>query len=80
MVKGFQTVGFLVALVGLFGTIDHLWGGIPVLGVFRVLNRQVIQPLDVFDGWELVANLAVLAAGVMIMLVASGFEQGSGTP
>lgn len=75
MVKGFQTVGFLLALAGLAGTIDHLWGGIPLLGIFRVLNRQVIQSLDAFNGWELVANLAVLVNGVVIMAVASRYEE-----
>lgn len=75
MVKFFQGLGFLLSLAGLIGAIDHLWGGIPLLGVFRIINRNVIQPLDVFNGWELVANLGVLVAGVLLMIVASRFEE-----
>ncbi len=72
MIAFAQGLGFLLSLTGLFGAADHLWG-VRLFGILGVVNRQVIEPLSVFDGWEVVANLGVAALGVLIMVIASRF-------
>ena len=67
MQKPVQGVGFVLMLMGISGTIDHLYHQ-PILGVFlNAFNRYVFPAVDALAGYELYANLVVAVVGVVVM-------------
>lgn len=65
-----QAGGVFLVASGVSGAIDHV-AVQPVLGVvLNLVNRLVIERLDALQGWEVVANLAVAALGLVVVLVA----------
>ena len=65
-----QTVGFVLVLMGISGTIDHL-AYQPILGPFlNAFNRYVFPNVGVLSGYELYANLMVAVIGVVMIVVA----------
>jgi predicted membrane-bound mannosyltransferase len=65
-----QTVGFVLVLMGVSGTIDHLFYQ-PILGPFlNAFNRYVFPSVEVLSGYELYANLMVAVVGVVVIVVA----------
>jgi hypothetical protein len=68
MRKVVEFVGFLLLVVGVSGTIDHL-AVQPFLGFLNVLNRFVFPEL--LPGYELYANLTVAALGLALLVAAS---------
>jgi hypothetical protein len=67
MRKFVAAVGFVLLVMGVSGTIDHL-AVQPFLGFLNVLNRWVFPEL--VPGHELYANLVVAALGLAIMVAA----------
>ncbi|TDV56252.1 hypothetical protein [Actinophytocola oryzae] len=67
MRKIVETVGFVLLVMGVSGTIDHL-AVQPVLGFLNVLNRLVFP--QVVPGYELYANLAVAVLGLAVLVAA----------
>ncbi|WDZ90522.1 hypothetical protein [Nocardiopsis sp. HUAS JQ3] len=68
MRKVIQGVGVLLVLVGVSGAVDHLWYQ-PFLGVvLNSFNRFVVPNVAAFEGYELLANLCVAAAGAALVL------------
>ncbi|WP_093174701.1 hypothetical protein [Sinosporangium album] len=60
--------GFLLVVVGVSGALDHV-AAQPLMGlVLNALNRHVIEPAPVFDGYELYANLGVAGLGALMLL------------
>lgn len=68
MRKFLEVVGFLLLVMGVSGTIDHL-AAQPILGFLNVLNRRVFP--TVVPGYELYANLTVAVLGFAVMVAAS---------
>ncbi|UJW34115.1 hypothetical protein L3Q67_10335 [Saccharothrix sp. AJ9571] len=67
MRKSWETLGGLLVLMGLSGTIDHL-AYQPVLGPFlNAFNRYVFPRFDVLHGYEIYANLLVAVVGVVVI-------------
>ncbi|GAA3762954.1 hypothetical protein HDA32_005898 [Spinactinospora alkalitolerans] len=69
MRKVIQTVGFVIALMGVSGTIDYL-AVQPVFGFLNVVNRLVIPRVDFLTGYELYANLSLAVLGVVVVVAA----------
>ncbi|WP_150246070.1 hypothetical protein [Nocardiopsis quinghaiensis] len=68
MRKVIQGVGVLLLLVGVSGAVDHLWAQ-PFLGVvLNSFNRFVVPHVALFEGYEVLANLGVAAAGAALVL------------
>jgi hypothetical protein len=73
MRKAFEVIGFVLLLVGISGTIDHL-AVQPIFGFLNVLNRFVFPEL--LPGYELYANLTVAALGLAVMVAAGRSRTG----
>jgi hypothetical protein len=69
-----EFVGFVLLLMGVSGTIDHL-AYQPILGFLNVLNRFVFP--KTVPGYELYANLTVAVLG-LALLVAAGRSRSAG--
>lgn len=68
MRKVLEVAGFLLMVVGISGTIDHL-AVQPIFGFLNVLNRFVFP--DLVPGHELFANLITALLGFLIMVAAA---------
>lgn len=68
MRKVVEAFGFVVLVVGVSGTIDHV-AVQPIFGFLNLLNRHVFPKL--VPGNELYANLAVALLGLVILLAAA---------
>jgi hypothetical protein len=68
MRKIVEALGFVLLVVGVSGTIDHL-AVQPFFGFLNVLNRVVFP--RVVPGYELYANLTVAVLGLAVLLAAS---------
>jgi hypothetical protein len=68
MRKVVELAGFVLVVMGISGTIDHL-AVQPILGFLNVLNRFVFP--KVLPGYELYANLMVAVFGVILLVAAS---------
>ncbi|AXB46322.1 hypothetical protein [Amycolatopsis albispora] len=67
MRKSLETVGGLLVLMGLSGTIDHL-AYQPILGPFlNAFNRYVFPWFEALHGYEVYANLLVAVVGVVVI-------------
>lgn len=67
MKKMLGAVGFIIMLMGVSGTIDHLWRQ-PILGWFlNRLNREVFTKIDWLVDYALFANIIVIVLGVVIL-------------
>ena len=74
MKEAVETVGFVLTLMGISGTIDHL-AVQPVMGlVLNVFNRVVFPRIDALQGYELYANLSVAALGVAVIALGSRLQ------
>ncbi|GAA1289909.1 hypothetical protein GCM10009609_66940 [Pseudonocardia aurantiaca] len=63
-------MGLVLVLMGISGTIDHLFLQ-PILGPFlNAFNRYVFPSVEVLSGYELYANLMVAVIGVVVIVVA----------
>ena len=70
MRKVVSLVGVLLVLVGISGTVDHLFHQ-PFFGfVLNSVNRWVIPNVGFLAGYELYANLAVAAVGTALAVAA----------
>jgi hypothetical protein len=70
MRKMIGLAGVLVLLIGISGTIDHLFYQ-PFFGiVLNSVNRWVIPHADFLAGYELFANLTVAALGGIVAIAA----------
>ncbi|MFI6705200.1 hypothetical protein ACIBF7_02125 [Nonomuraea sp. NPDC050478] len=70
MRKAIQIVGFVLALQGISGAIDHV-AVQPFFGFFlNFFNRVIIPRIDVLTGYELFANLALAALGIVLVIAA----------
>jgi hypothetical protein len=67
MRKFVELAGFLLLVMGVSGTIDHL-AVQPILGFLNVLSRFVFP--KVVPGYELYANLTVAALGLALLVAA----------
>lgn len=65
--------GFVLLLVGVSGTIDHL-ALQPILGFLNVLNRFVFP--RIVPGYELYANLTVAVLGLALLVAARRTSSG----
>jgi hypothetical protein len=64
-----QLLGLVLALQGISGAIDHL-AVQPCFGAFlNLFNRVVIPRFEVLSDYQLVANLALAALGVALVLL-----------
>jgi hypothetical protein len=68
MRKVVEFLGFVLLLVGVSGTIDHL-AYQPIFGFLNVLNRFVFP--KTVPGYELYANLTVAALGLALLVAAA---------
>jgi len=69
MRKLIQTLGLIVLVMGISGTIDHLWEQ-PLLGwVLNAFNRYIIPKVDFLTGHELIANVGVGVVGIVVIAV-----------
>ncbi|WP_016699536.1 hypothetical protein [Actinoalloteichus spitiensis] len=76
MVKLMGAAGFLLTLMGISGTIDHL-AAQPVMGfLLNVLNREVFERFELFSGVEVYANLTVSVLGVVVVVLAGRLGRG----
>ncbi|MET0134080.1 MAG: hypothetical protein ABW215_10860 [Kibdelosporangium sp.] len=74
MRKVIWLLGVLLVLVGISGTIDHLFHQ-PVFGiVLNSFNRFVIPNVDFLVGREIFANLTVAVLGA-VLAIAAGRSQ-----
>lgn len=70
MRKAIQIAGVVLALQGISGAIDHL-AVQPFFGIFlNFFNRVVIPRIGALTGYELFANLALAALGVVLVIAA----------
>ncbi|WP_336207392.1 hypothetical protein [Nonomuraea sp. LPB2021202275-12-8] len=70
MRKAIQVLGLVLALQGASGAIDHI-AVQPFLGIFlNFFNRVIIPRVAFLTGYELFANLALAALGVVLMIAA----------
>ncbi|MGC7093328.1 hypothetical protein ACPZ19_01555 [Amycolatopsis lurida] len=70
MRKSLETLGGLLVLMGISGTIDHL-AYQPILGPFlNAFNRYVFPRFDALHGYEVYANLLVGVVGVVVIAAA----------
>lgn len=71
MRKTVSLVGILLLLIGISGTIDHLFHQ-PFFGfVLNSVNRWVVPNIDFLAGHELSANLAVATVGAVLAIAAN---------
>lgn len=69
MRKPLQGLGALLTLMGISGTIDHLWTQ-PILGVvLNAFNRFVVTPVPWLAENAILANLGLAACGVVLIVV-----------
>lgn len=68
MRKVVEFFGFVLLLIGVSGTIDHL-AYQPIFGFLNVLNRFVFP--KTVPGYELYANLTVAALGLALLVAAA---------
>ena len=59
----FETVGFVLAVLGLAGVVDHFW---PAFPLFDVLNGLLLPRLGL-EGHQLLVDVAVLLVGVVVL-------------
>jgi hypothetical protein len=70
MRESVQTVGFVMAVMGVSGVIDRL-AVQPVMGaILNFFNRFVIPRVGFLDGYEIFANLSLAVLGVAVMVAA----------
>jgi hypothetical protein len=70
MRKAIGFLGFFLVLVGISGTIDHLFHQ-PVLGVvLNSFNRWVVPNVGFLAGRAVFANLALAALGAVLAIAA----------
>jgi cadmium resistance protein CadD (predicted permease) len=75
MRKAVQTTGFLLAIMGISGAIDHL-ATQPIMGaVLNAFNRYLIPHVDALTGYELFANLTIAAIGGIAMVAGDRIPQ-----
>lgn len=71
MKKSMETVGFVIAVMGVSGTIDRL-AYQPIMGpILNAFNRYAVPHIGFLTGYEVFANLIFGAAGVIVMVAAS---------
>jgi len=69
MRNAIQLLGVVMTLQGLSGAIDHL--AVQPFAVFlNAFNRFVLPRIDALDGHELLANLALAAIGLLLVVAA----------
>jgi hypothetical protein len=74
MGNAIQLLGFVMILQGISGAIDHL-AVQPVFGLFlNLFNRVVIPRVDVLAGHALLANLALAALGIAVVVAADRYQ------
>jgi hypothetical protein len=72
-----QTIGFVIAVMGVSGTIDHLWRQ-PIMGaLLNAFNRYVIPQIDLLSGYELYANLSLIVIGILLILIGEQLAESS---
>ncbi|MFI6316251.1 hypothetical protein ACIBG8_01965 [Nonomuraea sp. NPDC050556] len=65
-----RLLGIVLVLLGVSGAIDQLVGQ-PFMGVvLNLFNRLVVERFEVFQGYEVVANLGLAAIGCLLLVVA----------
>lgn len=70
MKQALGAIGFIIALMGISGTLDLLWRQ-PIMGFFlNFFNREVFSRVDWISDYALFANLIVAAMGVVVLVVA----------
>nr|WP_042199025.1 hypothetical protein [Kibdelosporangium sp. MJ126-NF4] len=70
MRKAIWVLGMFLLLVGISGTIDHLFHQ-PFFGfILNSVNRWVIPNIGFLAGYELYANLTVAAVGAALAIAA----------
>lgn len=68
--KILRLFGLLLVATGISGTVDHL-AAQPFMGVvLNAFNRWVVPRVDFLAGYEVFANLALAAAGVVVVVAA----------
>ncbi|MFC0115012.1 hypothetical protein [Kibdelosporangium aridum] len=68
MRKAISFLGVVLLLIGISGTIDHLFYQ-PFFGfILNSVNRWVIPNIDFLAGYELYANLTVAAVGAALVI------------
>ncbi|RSM67417.1 hypothetical protein DMH04_49095 [Kibdelosporangium aridum] len=68
MRKAISFLGVVLLLIGISGTIDHLFYQ-PFFGfILNSVNRWVIPNIDFLAGYELYANLTVAAVGAALAI------------
>ncbi len=60
-----ETVGFVLAVLGLAGIVDHFWSGFPL---FDVVNGLLLPRLGLEDH-QLLVDGAVALVGVVVLAV-----------
>ena len=66
----FETVGFVLALLGLAGVVDHFWSALPL---FDVVNGLLLPRLGLEDH-QLLVDGTVLLVGVVVLAVGAALE------
>ncbi|MGO1539175.1 MAG: hypothetical protein ACTHW3_07360 [Leucobacter sp.] len=70
MKKTLGAIGFIVTLMGVSGTIDHLWRQ-PLMGwVLNFFNREIFTKVDWISNYALFANLIIVVLGIVILIIA----------
>ncbi|MET0233882.1 MAG: hypothetical protein ABW224_04510 [Kibdelosporangium sp.] len=70
MRKAIGLLGFLLVLIGISGTIDHLFYQ-PFFGfLLNSFNRWVVPNVDFLAGYEVYANLTVALLGGVLVVAA----------
>ncbi len=65
MDKNFETVGFVLAVLGLAGVVDHFW---PAFPLFDLVNGLLLPRLGLEDH-QLLVDGAVALVGVVVLAV-----------
>ncbi|GAB3209384.1 hypothetical protein ACQEU5_20850 [Marinactinospora thermotolerans] len=68
MRKVIEAAGFVLVLMGISGTIDHL-AVQPFLGFLNVFNRLVVPRVEVLADHALYANLGLALLGAVVMVL-----------
>jgi hypothetical protein len=72
-----ETIGLVIAVMGVSGTIDHLWRQ-PFLGpLLNAFNRYVIPRVDILAGYELYADLSLVVIGILVIMIAERLPEPS---
>ena len=66
----FETVGFVLAVLGLAGVVDHFWSAFPL---FDVVNGLLLPRLGLEDH-QLLVDGTVLLVGVVVLAVGAALE------